>query len=960
MTKRLGLVLVSAALGLCAFGPSAASAACPAHDELPFGVTPGCFDGLVAADETGDVAATQAGAHPYSVTTQIAFNTDPDPVEGPLWPAEPVRDVLVDAPPGLIGNPSIVPECPLVLLVGEVEHNFKPECPPAAQIGVASIGHSGGGVFPADLGPLLPGLSLDQPVYSMVPPPGVPARFGFHIYRTVITLDAVLRSDGDYGLSVGTFDTNEALPLLGTDVTLWGMPASPSHDPQRACPGGESPSAGGPTCPAGLPETQAFLRMPTSCAGPQQTVLHTDSWFNPAAFNPDGSPDLSDPNWKQASFISHKAEAEGGAPVGGTGCDQVPFEPAIAVKPTTTQADSPTGLEVDLTLPQDQLTDPDAIATSDLKKAVVTLPEGMSVNASSVNGLGACALAQIDLDGRNTEPNCPDDSKIGTVQIQTPLFDDPFQGTVYLAAQKDNPFGSLLALYIVAEGHGIVLKLAGKVTPTDSGRLITSFDNQPQAPFSKLHLVLRGGPQAPLINPRSCGTHTAAATLSPWSGNPPVSLTSSFELTQGPGGQPCPNGGFDPKFTAGSESPIAAAHSPFVLRLQREDGSRELTGLSVALPRGLTGKLAGIPYCPEGALAGVSDAEGTAAAQIASPSCPAASQVGRVTVGAGAGSNPFYVDTGRAYLAGPYKGAPLSMAIVTPAKAGPFDLGSVLVRTALQVDPETAQITAVSDPLPRFLHGIALDLRDVRVDIDRSGFTLNPTNCEPMTVDAAIAGTDGASAQRSSSFQVANCAALAFKPSLSFALKGGTRRAGHPAFSATLRAKPGEANIAKASVTLPKSEILDQGHIKTVCTRVQFAADACPKGSIYGYAKARTPLLDQPLSGPVYLRSNGGDRELPDLVASLDGQIHIDLVGFIDSVKGRIRNRFELVPDAPVSSFTLTMKGGKKGLLQNSTDICAKPHRATVKLDGQSGKIHDTSPALRAQCGKKRRGKGGH
>jgi len=433
-----------------------------------------------------------------------------------------------------------------------------------------------------------------------------------------------------------------------------------------------------------------------------------------------------------------------------------------------------------------------------------------------------------------------------------------------------------------------------------------------------------------------------------------VESNSSFQITTGPNGSPCPTGEFNPKFDAGTQAPLAGAYSPFMLRFSRADATRQLTGVaSATLPPGLTGKLAGIPYCPDAALAGISPAAGTGVAQVANPSCPAASQIGVVTAGAGAGSTPFYVKTGRAYLAGPYQGAPLSMAIVTPAVAGPFDLGNVVVRSALHVNPESTQITAGSVALPLLLEGIPLDLRSVEVNLDRPQFTLNPTNCEPMAIGATLLGAGGASAQRSSNFQVGGCANLAFKPKMSLKIKGGTKRGDYQKLRAEVTSKPGQANIGKVSVALPHSVFLAQEHINTICTRPRFAADECPKGSIYGYAKAWSPLLDAPLQGPVYLRANGGERELPDLVAALDGQVEVDLMGFIDSVDGGIRNRFQAVPDAPVSKFVLTMKGGKKSLLVNSRNICNSNAKATVKMDGQNGKFHDFRPVLKNSCGKK-------
>jgi hypothetical protein len=983
MPARLGLLAVVAFVLALAAPAAASNPDLPNCDEseVPgYGVAAGCFDALVTAANP-EASFTQASGHPATLATTFGTKFHNDPIYGSPWPNEPVKDVVVEAPAGLIGNPTVLPTCRLVEL-SDAEN-----CPSESQLGTVRIDEvlcfSPTFCFP---------FSEATGLFNMVPPPGAPARFGFYASGTIVSLDAHLRSDSDYGISIDGTNVPEAVALIGTKVTLWGVPSDLAHTPERHCVG-EPQTTGG--CPkteeeegrSFYHEPRAFLRLPTSCTGPEHFALQTDSWFNPGAFNPDGSPDLADPNWKRAGFITHRTPAEGEEPVGNSGCDQVPFEPGISVSPSTDQADSPTGLEVDLTMPQDcwdsfaTVEEAEAaICSSDLRNAVVTLPKGMSVNPSSADGLGACTTAQIGLIGTGFEaPNpihfsdepqhCPDSSKIGTAAIDTPLLDHPLNGSVYLAAQHDNPFGSLLAMYLVIEdpASGTIVKLPGLVEAKADGQLVTTFTDQPQLPFEALHLDLFGGSRAALINPPSCGSHSAEAIFAPWSGGAPVSVGSSFTLTQGPNGQPCPPKplAFDPKLTAGTQSPLAGAFTPFNLRMTREDATQRLTGLSLTPPPGLLASLKGITYCPEATLAQISGAEGTGAAQIADPSCPASSQVGTVTAGAGAGPNPFFTEAGRVYLAGPYKSAPLSLAVVAPAVAGPFDLGNVVVRNALQIDPETAKITAVSDPIPTIIHGIPLDLRDLRVNLDRPNFTLNPTSCDPMSVNATVAGSEGASADLSDHFQVGECGALAFKPELTLRLKGKTKRTGHPALRATLTMpqRGPNADIAKAAVTLPHSEFLAQAHIRTICTRVQYAAgsgggEECPKGSVYGHARAFTPLLDQPLEGPVYLRSS--NHPLPDLVASLGGQIHIDLVGRIDAPNGGIRNTFEAVPDAPVSKFVLTMQGGSKGLLENSTDLCKGTHRATARFDGQNGKLHDLRPKVKADCGKGKKGRRRH
>jgi len=933
-----------------ALAPVSASAA--SCEDTQFAVC--VWDMQANVDAAGTTAFTQASGHPYSITSQIRLTTRTDPVNGPHWPSEAIKDALGDLPPGLVGNPNVLGKCTLSQLT---DPEGKPTCPASSQVGMINLSLS-----PATE----PSTSL-FPLYSMVAPAGVPARFGFTALGTVVTLNARLRSGGDYGLSVDSKYISEGLPFTGIDLTFWGVPADPVHTPERSCPGEFPPLSGGPSCEAGITPA-GFIRLPTSCPEAGQglvATLHASSWKNPGTYNPDGSPDLGDPAWKSAATESHlppglatEPDPSGwGAPQGPTGCDSVPFEPTISVQPTTEAADSPTGLDITLQLPQ--FTDPEAISEADLKRAVVTLPQGMAVNPASVSGLGGCSPVEIDLHGENTAPSCPESSKIGSVELTTPLLSQQLEGSVYVAEPGDNPFGSLLALYIVAKGPGIFVKLPGEVkTDADTGQLQAVFDDNPQLPFSELDLHLKSGPRAPLLTPDACGRFATEAGLNSWSRPDEASpTTDSFEVTSGPNGSPCPShpAGFDPKLSAGVLNSVAGDFSPFALKLSRDDGTQRLASLQVSPPRGLLASLRDLPYCPDAVLTAIPGGKGTGAVQFASPSCPSASEVGGVAVGAGAGSNPFYLDTGRVYLAGPYKGAPLSLAIVTPAVAGPFDLGNVVVRTALRIDPESAQITAVSDPLPSILHGIPLDLRDIRVNLDRPNFTINPTDCEPLSIDATIAGAEGASAQRSVPFQVANCAALPFKPKLALKLSGATHRSAHPALRATLTMRPGGANVARAQVTLPKTEFLDQAHIRTICTRVQYAAGGgggaqCPAGSVYGHARAFTPLLDQPLEGPVYLRSS--DHELPDLVASLGGQIHIDLVGRIDSVKGRLRNTFEAVPDAPVTKFVLQMQGGRKGLLVNNTELCRAKPRATARFDGQNGKLGDSRPPVKADCGK--------
>jgi hypothetical protein len=658
------------------------------------------------------------------------------------------------------------------------------------------------------------------------------------------------------------------------------------------------------------------------------------------------------------------------APVG---CSEPDFSPTITARPTTNVADSPAGLHFDLALPQAEHEDPEGLGEADLREAVVRLPGGLVVNPASADGQAACTTTEVGLSTAigqspihfDREPaRCPNASKLGTVSASVPALDHPLEGSIYLAEQEKNPFGSLIAFYIVLEDPqtGIVVKQAAKVTADPvTGQLSTRVAEVPQVPLADFDFSFFEGARAPLRTPANCARHTTNTEMTPWTAPEGQSAfpSDSFRVTTGPQGT-CPDGALAPRLSAGLANPTAATYSPFSLRVSRPDGSGEIAAIGATPPSAFTAKLAGIPYCPEAQIAQAisRSGPGQGAQELASPSCPAASQVGTTTAGAGAGPTPFYTG-GKVYLAGPYKGAPLSMVAIVPALAGPFDLGVIVNRIAVNVDPESAVVSAQSDPLPRILYGIPLDIRDIRVDFNRPDFTLAGTSCDPKAVSATVQGTSGATASLSDRFQLGGCGALRFKPGLSLKLSGPTKRGGHPSLRAVVSYPQGAnyANTAKASVALPHSEFLEQSHIRTICTRVQFAAKACPKGSIYGKVRATTPLLDKPLEGPVYLRSSSNP--LPDLVFALHGQIDVAAVGRIDSHNGGIRTSFESVPDVPLTKVVLEMQGGKKGLFVNSRNICKHTNRATARFTGQNGKTHDFQPVLGDSCKGKGKGKGG-
>lgn len=646
------------------------------------------------------------------------------------------------------------------------------------------------------------------------------------------------------------------------------------------------------------------------------------------------------------------------------------FEPALAVSLDSAAADSPAGMSVLLDLSPEHES-----GAVELRRAVLNLPRGLSLDPSALPSLADCSPAQIGLTSAvgvapaafDAEPaHCPAASELGSVEIRSPLVAQPLLGAAFLATQGANPFASPLAVYVAIEEPqaGIRLKFAGKLVPDpQSGQLTAFLEEIPRLPVEALRLDLPGGPRALLTTPPTCGSFPVEAGLTSWEGAAAV-LLAHFTISDGAGGSACPGSEADepdhPGFEAGTLDPAAGADSPFFLRLRREAGSQPLAGFDLTLPPGLLGHLGGIAICSDAAIATAQarGGEGGAAEEAASPSCPSTSQLGTIGVASGSGT-PLEV-VGRVYLAGPYRGAPLSVVAVTPAIAGPLDLGAVVDRVATYVNPVTAQIEPVTNTIPTIIHGIPLDIRSIAVELDRAGFTLNPTHCAPLATAGTVTSVLGQYAPISSPFQATGCAALPFEPKLRLRLRGGTERHRFPALTAILTAKPGEANSARASVLLPHSEFVEEAHTRTICTRVQFAARECPAASIYGHARVVTPLLEVPEEGPVYLRSSS--HELPDLVVALRGPasqpIEIDLDGRIDSVHGRNRTTFEVIPDAPISRFELHMQGGRKGLLVNSTNLCTAPkseRRATVKLTGQNGKHYETTPLVRNSCGKKRK-----
>jgi len=894
----------------------------------PFGFA--TFHPLFAGTDGAPDSA--AGAHPYELDSRFDLNnlvrfTSADTYE-PTG-VHDLRDAIVDLPPGVVGSATAAPYCTLVQL------GSRAGCPTQTRVGSIITNPSS----PA---------AINSGLFNITPEAGVAAEFGFHdaLNKVHVLYASVAPTPEGYVVRTTAVQTPQ-IPLIEVIPVFYGNPAAKNAVSKTEKEAAEN-------------ATPMFTNSANCDGEPLKTRIYMDSWQEPGTYNPDGTPNFSDPAWASATSES--------PPV--SGCNQLQFEPSIEAKPETNRADSPTGLEVNLKVPQSEGFE--TLGTPPLRKAVVTLPQGMTVNPSSANGLQGCSLAQIGVSASGSpnaaSPNCPDASKIGTVELETPSLPGVLQGQIYVAKQAENPFNTLLALYITVDdpSTGVIVKIPADIKADPAtGQLSTVVDNSPQFPFSELRTHFFGGQRAALRTPAVCGTYKLTSQLTPWSApesGPPATPSSSFKITQSANGGPCPTTAATqpnaPAFQAGTLSPFAGAYSPFVLHLAREDGSQEFKSLSLALPQGLIGKLAGLSECSDAALASAAARSG--AQEQASPSCPASSEVGAVTVGAGAGLTPYYAQ-GKAYLAGPYKGAPLSLAVITPATAGPYDLGTVVVRNALQVNPETAQISAVSDEIPHILQGIPLDVRSIALNLTRNQFTLNPTNCEKKAITGTATSVLGQGAPLSNPFQVGECKKLGFAPKLRLSLKGKVSRAATPRLIAKLTYPKGNyANIARAQVKLPPSAFLDNAHIQTICTRVQFSSGArlgegCPARSIYGKAKAITPLLDAPLEGPVYLRSSS--HELPDLVVALNGQIPVALSGRTDSVKGALRNTFEFVPDAPVTSFELELFGGKRGLIEMSNGFCKKPN-ATVNFTAQNGKVYNTTPEVASSCGGKKAKKG--
>jgi hypothetical protein len=876
---------------------------------------------------------TQAGGHPNYGITDFRIDTYPSLFGLGGFPTTFLKDIVVNTPEGLSVNPEALPQC-------EVAQLEKQACPPQSLVGVNYLtlaAQSPTGSPPKCTAPVANEclqIRVALPVYNLVPFNGVPSMVGF------------LTESGPTFIVGSLSPVDQHVTFTISDIHPPSLTSPPIIESRLVFFSAKETNVFNPAADG------TYLTMPSNCAGGQVSKLNLDTQGPPF--------EESEASSTEASYTT---------PTGATGCANVPFHPEITVTADGAKAvDSPEATTVDVGIPWE----PSApIANSYLKVAKVTLPEGMGINPSASNGLETCSDEQFHYH-TNTAVQCPDGSKIGTVEIETPsLPNGSITGNVYVGAPLKNGPGAFesgeqfrIFIYAFSERYGVNIRLEGKVTPdAATGRLTAVVPENPQATFRNFRLHFFGGTKGILTSPPTCGPNTTNTEFTPWSENPDQNKPSTTTpLSSEPGGGSCPTSlgtrKFAPGYSAASSSTAAAKYSPFDVKITRTDGQQELKAVNVTLPKGLVGRLAGIPYCGEAEL--VAAAASSGKAQLAKPSCSSESAIGRTTTLSGTGNAPLSLP-GTAYLGGPYKGAPLSMAIVTPAVSGPFDLGTVVVRVALNVNPMTAQINAVSDPIPNVFGGVKLDVRSIDVNLDRYKFMINPTNCAAGATAGTIQGGGSNPASSSSwssvaisaPFQATGCNGLGFSPTFHTRISGPTTRAKNPQIRVVVQAKSGQAAIARTALSLPHSLFLDQGHIKTVCTRVQLAASQCPSGSVYGHAEASSPLLAKKLTGPVYLVSS--NHKLPDLLADLKGQINIQLDGVISSSHGGLKTVFNETPDVPLKNFVLNMQGGKKSLLQNSTNLCKSRQLAVLNMKGQNGKtVKNNKFRLNiASCGSK-------
>jgi hypothetical protein len=914
---------------------------------IPFGVE---HYELRAEDEGGAVDA-QAGAHPFQLTTSIALNQtiyeEKEPGGGIARNPEPAalpKDLTFKLPAGLVGNAIQTPKCTGQQFATTVEDVYN-LCPADSAIGVAQLTFSAPTLQEGNNHPKEKPVTVPVPLFNLTPLPGEPARFGFEYEARPVYLHTAVRTGGDYGVTVSVTNITEQVGFLGSQVTFWGVPSDPRHHDARgyACiDGGEYPHGAESCTEPDQPTLTPFLRLPTQCSNPLEEPLQStvvaDSWKEPS------------------NHVETTTALTNGA--GGLleleGCGHLPFDPAVSTEVSTADASSPSGLAVDVRVPQEEGEAPLGVGESDLKDTTFSLPAGVSLNPSAANGLEGCTETQVAL-ASSGAGSCPEAAKVGTVRIHTPLLANDLTGAVYLASPQnftsglsENPFRSLVALYVVAEDavSGVVVKLAGKVSPNEAtGQLTTTFEDTPQLPFETLELSFFGGVRAPLSTPPTCGRYTSDAVFAPYSGTAPVRVSAPLQIANGPEGAGCNAARpFAPSFTASTTSNQGGHFSPFTLTFSRRDQDQTLRAISVQTPPGLLGDLASVPLCGE--------------AQANAGTCSSGSQIGDVTTEAGVGSEPVTLPgpgqpPDPVFLTGPYGGQPFGLSFVVPAVAGPFNLGTVVVRASIAVNPKTSALTITSNPLPTMLEGVPLDIKTVNVTINRPGFMFNPTNCAVQSIAGTITSSQGAAAAVSSPFQAVNCATLPFKPVFRASTAAHSSRAGGASLDIKISSKGGpqpgggEASIRSVKVDLPPQMPSRLSTLNKACVAKIFEADPanCPKESDIGTASATTPVLAHPLAGPAYIVARGA--AFPDLEIVLQGDgVVLILDGHTNIKHGITSSFFETLPDAPISSFELKLPTGKFSILgsylpKSPTDsFCGQQLSMPTLITAQNGAIY--------------------